>query len=64
MQLQNSVMKLQGEQAQLMAKFGLSQQKLAQYAQQLGPFMQELIFSNNITLEDTRTHLKLKTEYL
>ena len=50
-------MKLQGEQSQLMASFGLTQQKLAQYAQQLGPFMQELIFSNNISLEDTKTHL-------
>lgn len=61
MQLQNSVMKLQGEQTQLMASFGLTQPKLAQFAGQLGPYMQELIFSNNITLEDTREHLQLKT---
>lgn len=60
-QLQNTVMKLQGEQTNLMASFGLTQQKLAKYAQQLGPYMQELIFSNNITLEDTKTHLILKT---
>lgn len=64
MNLQNSIMKLQGEQTQIMASFGLNQAKLAKYANQLGPFMQELIFSSDIKLEDVKQSLQLKIEFL
>jgi len=40
MRLQQVIMQLQGEQGQLMASLGLNQASLAQYASQLGPFMQ------------------------
>lgn len=39
-QIQNTLMKLQNEQGQIMASFGLTQASLARYAAQLGPFMQ------------------------
>nr|BAJ96902.1 predicted protein [Hordeum vulgare subsp. vulgare] len=42
MELQNVLLQLQNEQGQIMAAFGLSQQSMAKYAAQLGPFMQEL----------------------
>jgi hypothetical protein len=52
-----------------MASFGLNQGTLARFAAQLGPFMQELQLqeldlNGAITLENTRTYLQLKTEYL
>jgi len=43
---------------------GISQAKFAQYAAQLGPFMQELIFSSDVSLEDLKRSLEIKTEYL
>jgi hypothetical protein len=43
-------MQLQNEQTQIMATLGLSQNSLARHAAQLGPFMQELVLDNNITL--------------
>lgn len=62
--LQQVVMQLQNEQTNLMAVFGLSQQKLMQFGPQLAPFMQQLVFDNDISLDDTKIHLALKTEYL
>lgn len=47
-----------------MASFGLNQQKISQYVSQLREFMQTLLYDENITLGDTRSHLQLKTEYL
>lgn len=64
MKLQQTVMELQTEQSQLMQSLGLSQATLARYAQQLGPFMQDLVFSNDISLEEVKTSINLKTEYL
>lgn len=62
--LQNAIMTLQGEQQQLMAKIGINQASIAKYASQLGPFMQELIFDSNISIEDVRRSIEIKTEYL
>ncbi len=58
-------MELQGEQTKLMALVGINQAKFAQFASQLGPFMQDLVFGNaEITLTDLKRSLELKTEYL
>lgn len=57
MTLQKKIMELQGEQTQLLALAGISQTKFAQYAAQLGPFMQELVFSSDIQLEDLKKSL-------
>lgn len=62
--LQGTIMQLQGEQQQLMNKIGISQASISKYAAQLGPFMQELVFSSNISLEDVRKSIDMKTEYL
>jgi hypothetical protein len=43
-------MDLQGEQTELISQVGFSQAQLAQYANQLGAFMQELVFGNDIPL--------------
>lgn len=64
MALQKKVMELQGEQTELLGLAGISQGKFAQYAAQLGPFMQELIFSSDVSLEDLKKSLEIKTEYL
>jgi hypothetical protein len=64
MKIQNVVFQMQGEQAQLMASVGLTQSTMAKYAQHLGAFMQEMIFDKSITLEDARTYVNLKTDYL
>jgi hypothetical protein len=61
MNLQQTVMQLQNEQSQLMSTFGLTQAKMAQFAQQLNPFMQSLMIDNTLTLEDTKAHFQLKS---
>jgi hypothetical protein len=64
MKLQTVLSQMQGEQVQLMASVGLTQSKMAKYAHHLGAFMQEMIFDKTITLEDARTYVNLKTDYL
>ncbi len=64
MNLQNSIMKLQGEQGQIMAQLNFNQSKMVKYASQLQPFMQELIFSSDIALEDVKKSIEIKTNYL
>jgi hypothetical protein len=62
--LQNTIMGLQAEQGQLMAMVGLNQAKVAQYAQHLGAFMQELVFDSDISIEEVKRSIELKTSYL
>jgi len=57
-------MDLQGEQTELISQVGISQVQLAQYANQLGAFMQELVFGNDIPLSDLKTSITIKTDYL
>lgn len=64
MKLNNVLSQMQGEQVQLMASVGLTQAKMAKYAHHLGAFMQEMIFDKTITLENARTYINLKTDYL
>lgn len=64
MKLNNVLTQMQGEQVQLMASVGLTQSKMAKYAHHLGAFMQEMIFDKTITLENARTYVNLKTDYL
>jgi formate dehydrogenase maturation protein FdhE len=64
MKLQQTVMELQTEQSQLMQSLGLSQATLARHASSLGPFMQDLVFSNDISLEEVKMSINRKTEYL
>jgi hypothetical protein len=59
-QLQNSIMQLQHEQTQLMASFGLTQNKLAQFGPQLAPLMNELLLSQDVSVDDVRAFLALK----
>jgi len=64
MKLQQTIMQLQTEQTQLMTSLGITQAKLAPFSAQLGAFMQELVFDCDISLEDVKKSLQLKTEYL
>jgi hypothetical protein len=57
-------MDLQGEQTELISQVGISQVQLAQYANQLGAFMQELVFGNDIPLSDLKRSITIKTDYL
>lgn len=57
-------MDLQGEQTELISQVGISQVQLAQYANQLGAFMQELVFGNDIPLSDLKRSIGIKTDYL
>jgi HD-GYP domain-containing protein (c-di-GMP phosphodiesterase class II) len=62
--LQNSIMSLQREQTQLMATIGISQATVARYGHQLGAFMQELVFDSDVTVEEVRKSIEMKTDYL
>lgn len=54
MKLQNTVMQLQGEQGTLLQSCGLSQASLVKYGPQLGPYMQELVFSSQVNIDDVK----------
>lgn len=58
--LQTTIMQLQGEQQQLMAKIGINQASISKFGAHLGPFMQELVFASNISIEDVKKSLELK----
>ena len=62
--LQNTIMELQKEQTQLMANIGISQAAIARHGPHLGAFMQELVFDTDVSIEDVRRSISLKTEYL
>lgn len=62
--LQSEIMDLQKEQQKLMTMIGINQSMMAKYAAQLGPFMQELVFDTNISLDEVKKSIDLKTEYL
>lgn len=62
--LQRRIMELQNEQTELIAHVGISQAHLVQYAPQLGPFMQELVFGNDVPLADLKRSIAIKTEYI
>ncbi len=64
MALQNSIMQLQQEQNNILTSLGLTQAKIAKYGPQLAPFMQELILNTDISLEQVRESLQIKTEFL
>lgn len=64
LRLQRRIMELQHEQTDLIAQSGISQAHLAQYAPQLGQFMQELVFGSDIPLEDLKRSIAIKTDYL
>ena len=64
LKLQRKIMDLQGEQTELISQVGISQVQLAQYANQLGAFMQELVFGNDIPLSDLKRSITIKTDYL
>jgi len=49
--LQTSIIQLQKEQTELMAAIGINQSSIAKFGPQLGPFMQELVFDSDISLE-------------
>lgn len=62
--LQNSIMQLQQEQNNVLTSLGLTQAKIAKYGPELAPFMQELILNTDITVEQVRENIKIKTEFL
>lgn len=64
MALQNSIMQLQQEQNNILTSLGLTQAKITKYGPELAPFMQELILNTDITVEQVRESIKIKTEFL
>ena len=47
-----------------MAAIGINQTTIAKFGPQLGPFMQELVFDSDISIEEVKKSINLKTEYL
>ena len=59
--LQTSIVELQKEQTQLMSVIGINQATIAKFGPQLGSFMQELVFDSDISVEEVKKSISLKT---
>jgi hypothetical protein len=62
--MQQVIMNLQDEQTKIMRGLGIDGSKYNEYAAELGPFMQTLVYDHTITLEQVKLSINLKTDYL